>query len=67
LVSESAVSFLLFIAFLISYLVLFSTTLPALTRRCSDAEEKYTQSQANLNQVYAFLDSARTLNSSLNA
>jgi hypothetical protein len=58
---------LLFIAFLISYLVLFSAALPALTQRCSNAEEKHTQSQADLNQVSAFLDSARTLNSSLNA
>ena len=67
MVSESAVSFLLFIAFLISYLALFSTALPSLTQRCSDAEEKYTQSQADLSQVSAFLDFARTLNSSLNA
>jgi hypothetical protein len=67
LVSESVVSFFLFVAFLISYLALFSTALPALTQRCSDAEEKYTQSQADLIQVSAFLDSACTLNSSLNA
>jgi hypothetical protein len=59
--------FLLFIALLISYLVLFSAALSTLTQRCSDAEEKYTQSQADLNQTFAFLDSARTLNSSLNA
>jgi hypothetical protein len=45
----------------------FSAASPVLTQRCSDAEEKYTQSQANLNQISAFLDSARTLNSSLNA
>jgi hypothetical protein len=38
-----------------------------MTQRCSDAEERYTQSQADLNQVSTFLDSARTLNSSLNA
>jgi hypothetical protein len=40
---------------------------PALTQRCSDVEERYTQSQVDLIQVSAFLDSARTLNSSLNA
>ena len=45
----------------------FPAALPALTQRCSDADEKYTQSQADLNQVSAFMDSARTLNSSLNA
>jgi hypothetical protein len=60
-------SFLLFIAFLISYLVLFSAALPALTQRCSDAMEKYTKNQADLNQVSAFMDSVDTLNSSLNA
>jgi hypothetical protein len=38
-----------------------------MTRRCSDAEERYAQSQADLNQVSAFLDGAQTLNSSLNA
>jgi hypothetical protein len=38
-----------------------------MTQRCSNAEERYTQSQADLNQVSAFLDSAWTLNSSLNA
>jgi hypothetical protein len=46
---------------------IFPVALPALTQWCSDAEERYTQSQADLNQVSAFLDSARTLNSSLNA
>ena len=67
MVSESVVSFFVFIALLISYLVFFSVALSALTRRCFDAEEKYTQSQADLNQTSAFLDSARALNSSLNA
>jgi hypothetical protein len=67
LVCESAGHFLLFTAFLISYIVFLSTALPAFTKRCSDAEEKYTRSQADLNQTSAFLDSARTLNSSLNA
>jgi hypothetical protein len=46
---------------------IFPVASPALTRRCSDAEERCIQSQANLNQVYALLDSARALNSSLNA
>jgi uncharacterized protein YpmS len=67
LVSESAVSFFVFIALLNLYIVLFSATLLALTRRCSNAEEKYTRSQADLNQTSAFLDIACTLNSSLNA
>jgi hypothetical protein len=44
----------------------FSAASLVLTQRCSDAEEKYIQSQANLNQVSAFLDSAWALNSSLN-
>ena len=67
MVSGSAVSFLLFIASLVSYLVFFSCCSPTLIQRGSDAEERYTQSQADLNQVSAFLDNAWTLNSSLNA
>ena len=47
--------------------MLFSAASSALTQRCSDAEEKYTQSQADLNQTSAFLDNARALNFSLNA
>jgi hypothetical protein len=46
---------------------IFPIALPAQTQRCFDAEERYAQSQADLNQVSAFLDGARTLNSSLNA
>jgi hypothetical protein len=46
--------------------VFFPIALPALTQQCSDAEERYAQSQADLNQVSAFFDSAWTLNSSLN-
>jgi hypothetical protein len=38
-----------------------------LTWRCSDLEEKYSQSQANLNQTSSFLGGARSLNSTLNA
>eukprot|EP00267_Zea_mays_P030379 XP_008661852.1 uncharacterized protein LOC103640565 isoform X2 [Zea mays] len=38
-----------------------------LARLCSDTEEKFTQSQADLSQTSAFLDSARALNSSRNA
>jgi hypothetical protein len=38
-----------------------------LAQRCSDFEEKYSQSQLDLAQTSAFLDSARSLNSSLNA
>jgi uncharacterized protein YpmS len=67
LVSEFVVCFFVFIALLILYVVLFSAALSDLARRCSDTEEKYTQSQADLNQTSAFLDSARALNSSLNA
>jgi hypothetical protein len=67
LVSESVVSFFVFTTLPILYLVLFSTALSALTRQCSDAKEKYTQSQADLNQTSAFLDSVRALISSLNA
>jgi hypothetical protein len=44
-----------------------SAALSDLARRCSDIEEKYSQSQANLIQTSAFLDDARSLNSSLNA
>jgi hypothetical protein len=51
----------------ILYLVLFSAALSDLARRCSDTAKKYTQSQANLSQTSAFLDSSRALNSSLNA
>jgi hypothetical protein len=67
LVSESAVSFFIFYCSSCLISCAFSTTLSALTQRCSDAEAKYTQSQADLNQTSAFLDSARALNSSLNA
>jgi hypothetical protein len=45
----------------------FPAASPALTQRCSNAEERYTQSQADPNQVFAFLDNAQTLKSSLNA
>jgi CHASE2 domain-containing sensor protein len=38
-----------------------------LAQRCSNTKEKYTQSQADLSQTSAFLDSARAVNSSLNA
>jgi hypothetical protein len=38
-----------------------------MAQRCSDLEEKYSQSQTDLAQTSAFLDSARSLNSSLNA
>jgi hypothetical protein len=44
-----------------------SATLSDLAWRCSDIEEKYSQSQADLAQTSAFLDNARSLNSSLNA
>jgi hypothetical protein len=44
-----------------------SAALSDLARRCYDFEEKYSQSQADLAQTSAFLDSARSLNSSLNA
>jgi chromosome segregation ATPase len=36
-----------------------------MTRRCSDAEERCTRSQEELNQVTEFLDGARAMNSSL--
>lgn len=44
-----------------------SATLSNLARWCSDIEEKYSQSQADLIQTSGFLDGARSLNSSLNA
>jgi hypothetical protein len=44
-----------------------SAALSDLARRCSDIEEKYSQSQADLSQTSAFFDGARSLNSSLNA
>jgi hypothetical protein len=66
LVSELIVSLFAFIA-LFLYLVLFSDALSDLARRCSDIEEKYTQSRADLSQTSAFMDSAHSLNSSLNA
>jgi hypothetical protein len=44
-----------------------STALSDLARWCSDIEEKYSQSQADLNQTSTFLDDSRSLNSSLNA
>jgi hypothetical protein len=52
---------------LILYLVLFSAALSNLVRRCSDTEEKYTQSKADLSQTSAFLDNVCSSNSSLNA
>jgi hypothetical protein len=54
---------------LLSFHILYSfpAASPALIQRCSDAEERYTQGQADLNQVSTFLDNTRTLNSSLNA
>jgi hypothetical protein len=44
-----------------------SAALTDLAQRCSDIEEKYSQSQSELIQNSAFLDGARSLNSSLNA
>ena len=44
-----------------------SAALSDLAQQYSDIEEKYSQSQADLAQTSAFLDSARSLNSSLNA
>jgi hypothetical protein len=44
-----------------------SAALSDLARWCSDIEEKYSQSQADLIQTSTFLDGARSLNSSLNA
>jgi hypothetical protein len=67
LVSELIVSFFAFIALLILYHALLSAALLDLARRCSDIKEKYTQSHADLSQTSAFLDSARSLNSTLNA
>jgi predicted nucleic acid-binding Zn-ribbon protein len=43
-----------------------SAALSNMAQRCSDLEEKYSQSQANLAQTSAFLDGARSLNSSVN-
>jgi hypothetical protein len=59
--------FFCLLVFLSHILCSFPVASPALTQRCSDDEEKYTQSQTDLNQVSAFLDSACALNSSLNA
>jgi hypothetical protein len=67
LVSELIVSFFFSIALLILYLVLFFATLSDLARRCSDTKEKYAQSQVDLSQTSAFLDSTRALKSSLKA
>jgi hypothetical protein len=67
LVSESAISFFCLFLFLSHILCSFPAASSVLTQRCSDAEERYTESQADLNQVSAFLDSAQALNSSLNA
>jgi hypothetical protein len=44
-----------------------SAALSDMAQRCSDLEEKYSQSEADLAQTSAFLDGARSLNSSLNA
>jgi hypothetical protein len=44
-----------------------SAALSDLARRCSNIEEKYSQSEADLSQTSAFLDGACSLNSSLNA
>jgi hypothetical protein len=44
-----------------------SAALSDMAQRCSDLEEKYSQSQASLAQTSDFLDGARSLNSSLNA
>jgi hypothetical protein len=44
-----------------------SAALSEMAQRCSDLEGKYSQSQADLAQTSAFLDSACSLNSSLNA
>jgi hypothetical protein len=44
-----------------------SAALSDMGQRCSDLEEKYSESQADLTQTSAFLDGARSLNSSLNA
>jgi hypothetical protein len=43
-----------------------SAVLSDMAQRCSDLEEKYSQSQADLAQTSAFLDGARSLDSSLN-
>jgi hypothetical protein len=44
-----------------------SVALSDMAQRCSDPEEKYSQSQTNLAQTSASLDGAHSLNSSLNA
>jgi hypothetical protein len=44
-----------------------SAVLSDMAQWCSELEEKYSQSQADLAQTSAFLDSARSLNFSLNA
>ena len=44
-----------------------SAALSDMAQRCSNLEEKYSQSQFDLAQPSAFLDGARSLNSSLNA
>jgi hypothetical protein len=44
-----------------------SVALSDMAQRCYDLEEKYSQSQVDLTQTSSFLDSARSLNSSLNA
>jgi hypothetical protein len=44
-----------------------SAAISDLTRQCSDFEEKYSQSKADLAQTSTFLESARSLNLSLNA
>jgi hypothetical protein len=44
-----------------------SAALSDMAQRCFDLEEKYSQSQADLAQTSSFLDSAHSLNSSLNA
>jgi hypothetical protein len=44
-----------------------SAALSDMAQRCFDLKEKYSQSQADLAQTSSFLDSARSLNSPLNA
>ena len=41
--------------------------IPALTRWCSDAEERCARGKANLDQVTMFLDGASAMNMSLHA
>jgi hypothetical protein len=38
-----------------------------MAQQCSDLEEKYSQSQADLAQTSGFLDSARSLNAQLDS